>query len=70
MPRLSAVLFSSLYRLLAWLSVFVALAQPLPAWSQPLLDPFTEQEQDIAGEFAFVRLQFDNYYDDGFGFGT
>ena len=48
----------------------LALCLPLRLMAQPLLDPFTEEVQDTAGEFAFVRLQYDNYYDDGFGYGT
>jgi hypothetical protein len=38
--------------------------------AQPLIDPFVMDTQDVAGEFAFVRLQYDNFYNDGFRSGT
>lgn len=42
-----------------------ATGQSLPARSQdPALD-----EVDLAGEFAFVRVQYDSYFRGGFGFG-
>lgn len=43
---------------------------PVVVTAQPLFDPLSLETQDIAGEFAFVRLQYDNYYDDGFRSGT
>lgn len=59
----------------------VCLTAPLHLTAQPFSLPsdlFTQSidpqsnigPQDIAGEFAFVRLQYDNYYNDGFGYGT
>ncbi len=54
--------------LAALLSLF--LVYSLPSTAQPLLPPEILATQDVAAEFAFVRLQYDNYYNDGFGFGT
>src|SRR5690554_5048535 len=36
-------------------------------WFPPA--PAAQDEYDLAGEFAFVRLQWDSYYRGGFGFG-
>lgn len=36
-------------------------------WFSPA--PAAQDEYDLAGEFAFVRLQWDSYYRGGFGFG-
>src|SRR5690554_1119460 len=54
---------------------------PRPLWISPLLGAWlivcacfsppvaAQDELDVAGEFAFVRLQWDAYYRGGFGFG-
>ncbi|MDO9476185.1 MAG: DUF4159 domain-containing protein [Pseudohongiella sp.] len=43
------------------------LAQPaIPQSGFPGIDPI---EPDIAGEFAFARVQYDSYYQGGFGYG-
>jgi len=52
------------------LSLLLTGAQTAVAQPMALPDNVSIGPQDIAGEFAFVRLQYDNYYNDGFGWGT
>ena len=58
---------------LAW-SLFIVVVLPSNAQVYPQISGFGDQsidlEYDEAGEFNFVRIQFDTYYGQGFGFGT
>ena len=58
---------------LAWF-LFSVMVLPLNAQVYPQISGFGDQsidvEYDEAGEFNFVRIQFDTYYGQGFGFGT
>jgi len=56
------------------LTFLISLVLPLNAQVYPRASGFDDQsinvEYDEAGEFNFVRIQFDTYYGQGFGFGA
>ena len=49
-------------------AVVVAISAAAGSWAQPG-GSLTDDPPDIAGEFAFVRVQYDSWYQGGFGFG-
>lgn len=52
------------------LSTLCIILLPMLVSAQPLAPVDVTLPQDVAGEFAFVRLEYDNFYNDGFRRGT
>ena len=65
---MTKILIISLTMLLLFMNIEVV-AQVFPQIT-PERDSATELGYDEGGEFNFVRVQFDTYYGQGFGFGT
>jgi hypothetical protein len=68
---LKTLLFKVMAPLCVLIQPFVAsslLAQPFMSLP-PINTPVAVEEEDIAGEFAFARVQYNSYYQGGFGYG-